>query len=210
MGWMGNPECVRDSFASIASTLFFFPSLTPSPSFLPPSLLYRLDPFLKKEWYDIKAPSMFSVKQVGKTLVTRSAGTKIASDALKGRIFECSLADLNQVRAMAKQTRHSRVFGFFFPTFSNSAWGKSTRERKKIGGKTQLSGEQLPGVRCNLAMRCPSHLLQWMASLRSLVRRPFGSFLDGEKLVCRRATPSNLQETDQETTFPPRKNFFFV
>jgi len=56
----------------------------------------QLDPFLKKEWYNIKAPSMFSVKQVGKTLVTRSAGTKIASDGLKGRIFEVSLADLNQ------------------------------------------------------------------------------------------------------------------
>ena len=55
-----------------------------------------IDPFLKKDWYDIKAPSMFSVKQVGKTLVTRSAGTKIASDGLKGRVFECSLADLNQ------------------------------------------------------------------------------------------------------------------
>ena len=35
------------------------------------------DVLLKKEWYDIKAPSMFSVKQVGKTLVTRSAGTKV-------------------------------------------------------------------------------------------------------------------------------------
>ena len=56
----------------------------------------QLDPFLKKEWYNIKAPSMFSVKQVGKTLVTRTAGTKIASDGLKGRIFEVSLADLNQ------------------------------------------------------------------------------------------------------------------
>jgi len=55
----------------------------------------QLDPFLKKEWYNIKAPSMFSVKQVGKTLVTRSAGTKLASDGLKGRIFEASLADLN-------------------------------------------------------------------------------------------------------------------
>jgi len=55
-----------------------------------------VDPFLKKEWYDVKAPSMFTVKQVGKTLVTRTQGTKIASDGLKGRIFECSLADLNQ------------------------------------------------------------------------------------------------------------------
>ena len=37
-----------------------------------------VDPFLKKEWYDVKAPSMFTVKQVGKTLVTRSAGTKVS------------------------------------------------------------------------------------------------------------------------------------
>jgi len=53
-----------------------------------------VDPFSKKEWYDVKAPSMFAVRQVGKTLVTRSQGTKIASDGLKGRVFEISLADL--------------------------------------------------------------------------------------------------------------------
>jgi len=53
------------------------------------------DPFLKKEWYDIKAPSVFSVRQCGKTLVTRTSGTKIASEALKGRVLELNLADLN-------------------------------------------------------------------------------------------------------------------
>merc|ERR1712003_452853 len=54
-----------------------------------------VDPFSKKDWYDVKAPSMFSVRNVGKTLVTRTQGTKIASDGLKGRVFEVSLADLN-------------------------------------------------------------------------------------------------------------------
>ena len=39
---------------------------------------------------------MFTVRNVGKTPQTRTQGTKIASDGLKGRIFECSLADLNQ------------------------------------------------------------------------------------------------------------------
>merc|ERR1712070_431389 len=52
------------------------------------------DPFAKKEWYDIKAPSMFTVRNCGKTMVTRSTGTKLASDALKGRVIEISLADL--------------------------------------------------------------------------------------------------------------------
>merc|ERR1711970_1607999 len=55
-----------------------------------------VDPFTRKDWYDLKAPSMFSVRTFGKTLVTRTQGTKIASDGLKGRVFDCCLADLNQ------------------------------------------------------------------------------------------------------------------
>merc|ERR1711988_800598 len=53
-----------------------------------------IDPFANKEWYDIKAPSLFTKPVCGKTLVTRSKGTKIASDQLKGRVLEVSLADL--------------------------------------------------------------------------------------------------------------------
>ncbi|KAF3680049.1 40S ribosomal protein S3a [Capsicum annuum] len=92
------------------------------------------DPYAKKDWYDIKAPSVFEVKNVGKTLVTRTQGTKetaslppqgrgktayvppspdnacgvtlasvflplwlqIASEGLKHRVFEVSLADLQK------------------------------------------------------------------------------------------------------------------
>merc|ERR1712121_119791 len=43
-----------------------------------------VDPFSKKDWYDVKAPCNFNV------------GTKIASDGLKGRVFEMAQADLNQ------------------------------------------------------------------------------------------------------------------
>jgi len=53
------------------------------------------DPFAKKEQYTIKAPSIFAVRNAGKTIVNRTAGQKIASESLKGRVFELSLADLN-------------------------------------------------------------------------------------------------------------------
>nr|CBN08642.1 small nucleolar RNA, C/D box 73A [Microcosmus squamiger] len=54
-----------------------------------------IDPFSKKDWYDVKAPAMFKQRQIGKTLVSRTVGTKIASDGLKGRVFECNQADLH-------------------------------------------------------------------------------------------------------------------
>eukprot|EP00380_Ascogregarina_taiwanensis_P004574 284819144_2 len=64
------------------------------------------DPFLKKEWYDLKAPQFFAVRNIGKTLVSKSQGTskfvcalclyhaELAIDGLKGRVFETNLADL--------------------------------------------------------------------------------------------------------------------
>jgi len=54
-----------------------------------------IDPMLKKEWYDFKAPAPFTKRTFGKTCVSRTTGTRIASDRLKGRVVEVSLADLN-------------------------------------------------------------------------------------------------------------------
>ena len=69
-----------------------------------------VDPFTKKEWYkvsvtifgfknqtsfQIKAPSVFKNRLVGQTLVTRSAGTKLAADGLRGRVYEVNQADLH-------------------------------------------------------------------------------------------------------------------
>jgi len=64
-----------------------------------------VDPFTRKDWYDVRAPSIFKVREVGKTLVNRTQGTRIASDGLKGRVYEVSLADLQNetVRPLNKR-----------------------------------------------------------------------------------------------------------
>lgn len=51
---------------------------------------------MKKEWYEIKAPSFFAVRTCARTLVTRTQGTKIASEGLKNRVVQLSLGDLNK------------------------------------------------------------------------------------------------------------------
>lgn len=55
-----------------------------------------VDPFSKKEWYTVTAPNLFTHRRVCLTPVTRTIGTKIASDGLKGRVFTVSLADLQK------------------------------------------------------------------------------------------------------------------
>jgi small subunit ribosomal protein S3Ae len=69
----------------------------------------QADVFTKKEWYDVKAPSYFAERQVCKTVVSKSAGTKIASEGLKNRIFEVSLADLNKDEDQAYRKIKLRV-----------------------------------------------------------------------------------------------------
>ncbi|KAI9320910.1 40S ribosomal protein S1 [Dichotomocladium elegans] len=63
-----------------------------------------VDPFTRKDWYDIKAPSMFEVRQAGKTLVNRTQGLRNANDSLNGRVIELSLGDLvkDEARAFRK------------------------------------------------------------------------------------------------------------
>jgi len=53
-----------------------------------------IDPLSRKEWYNLKAPVPFENKSFGYTPVTKSYGTRIASDYVKGRVVESSLADL--------------------------------------------------------------------------------------------------------------------
>jgi len=54
-----------------------------------------VDPFTKKDWYDVKAPNMFKIRQVGKTLVTKTIGNKVAADGLKHRVYDINQEDLH-------------------------------------------------------------------------------------------------------------------
>ncbi|EEE53089.1 hypothetical protein OsJ_35850 [Oryza sativa Japonica Group] len=84
-----------------------------------------VDPFAKKDWYDIKAPSVFNVRNVGKTLVSRTQGTKIASEGLKHRVFEVSLADLQNDEDQAYRKIRLRAEDVQGKNVLTNFWGMS-------------------------------------------------------------------------------------
>merc|ERR1711998_368810 len=88
-----------------------------------------VDPFTKKDWYDVKAPALFTNSNIGKTLVTRTAGTKIASDGLKGRVFEVSLGDLNKSEDDSFRKIRLRVEDIQGKNCLTISWETSTRAR---------------------------------------------------------------------------------
>ena len=55
-----------------------------------------VDAYARKEWYDVRAPTLFQVRNVGKTMVNKTQGNKLARDSLLGRVFSVSLGDLKQ------------------------------------------------------------------------------------------------------------------
>jgi small subunit ribosomal protein S3Ae len=64
-----------------------------------------VDPFTRKEWYNVRAPAYFDKRDIGKTLVNRTSGKKLASDGLKHRVFEVALSDLKEDDNMYRKVR---------------------------------------------------------------------------------------------------------
>ena len=52
--------------------------------------------FLKKEWWNVKSPGMFMKRMFTYSPVNQTVGKKLASEAMKGRVYEANLGDLNQ------------------------------------------------------------------------------------------------------------------
>merc|ERR1711965_434182 len=91
-----------------------------------------VDPFTKKDWYDVKAPALFANSNIGKTLVTRTAGTKIASDGLKGRVFEVSLGDLNKSEDDSFRKIRLRVEDIQGKNCLTNFWGMRFTKRRQF------------------------------------------------------------------------------
>merc|ERR1719151_245104 len=47
------------------------------------------DPLAKKEWFELRTPSMFTRRNIGRTCVNKTGGGKIASDVIKARDRGC-------------------------------------------------------------------------------------------------------------------------
>jgi small subunit ribosomal protein S3Ae len=81
-----------------------------------------VDPFTRKEWYDIKAPGMFKSRMCGKTPINKTAGKKIASECMKNRVFEINLADLQKdedqgfrkIKLICKEVQGKNVLTNFY------------------------------------------------------------------------------------------------
>lgn len=53
-------------------------------------------PFVKKDWYNVRAPSIFEVRVPTLTPCNKAAGQNIPADSLKGRVFQITHGDLTQ------------------------------------------------------------------------------------------------------------------
>lgn len=57
--------------------------------------MLRGERFLKKEWWTVRAPGMFSERNFTISPVNCTQGERLSSDNMKGRVYTVSLGDLN-------------------------------------------------------------------------------------------------------------------
>lgn len=68
-----------------------------------------IEPLSRKDWYSLKAPAIFKENLIGKTIVNRTQGNRLASDGLKGRVVSACVADLQKNESQAHQWLRFRV-----------------------------------------------------------------------------------------------------
>lgn len=91
--------CLLVTFPFLSFCCPYHPLISSSPFLSQPLssfLSFSVDPFLRKEWYDIRAPTYFKRRQIGRAVTTKTTGQKTARDNLVGRVITQSLGDLNE------------------------------------------------------------------------------------------------------------------
>ena len=63
------------------------------------------DRFLKKEWWKIKAPGMFANRFFTRSPVNQTQGRRLASDQMKGRVYEANYGDLTPGQTPSKKIK---------------------------------------------------------------------------------------------------------
>ena len=63
------------------------------------------DKFLKKEWWNVKAPGMFQSRNFTISPVNQTVGKKLASDNVKGRVYEANYGDLTPGQPATKKIK---------------------------------------------------------------------------------------------------------
>ncbi|CAL5978198.1 Ribosomal_protein S3a [Hexamita inflata] len=58
------------------------------------------DPYLRKEWYNVRAPTMFKHNDICQTPVLKTAGLRVSSECIKGRVYTANLGDLAENEAV--------------------------------------------------------------------------------------------------------------
>lgn len=79
------------------------------------------DRFLKKEWWNIKSPGMFQDRFFTKSPVNVTQGKKLSEDAMKGRVYEANLGDLNKgaqpnkrIKLIVEETENKIAYTNFY------------------------------------------------------------------------------------------------
>merc|ERR1712158_280031 len=112
-----------------------------------------VDPFIKKEWFNVKAPNMFKQRNIGKTLVTKTIGNKVAADGLKHRVY-----DINQEDLQGQDGNHFRKFRLVCEDVQGKncltnfhvrlfVVGFTAKDQKQVKGTTYCQSHQAKSIR---------------------------------------------------------------
>ena len=151
----------------------------------------KVDSFIKKKWFNLIAPKLFSTRQIGQTIANQDHSKFKSEDSLQGRRIEVNLGDLDK----DEQKTDDRIFIFKIPSQGSEigcitstecltifdGYRMTTHKRKSLAKKHQTMIETFHKVKL---------------SDSNIVRIKVICFSDSkEKLYCRTKESSRTKES---------------